>query len=366
MTKWVVVGVCGAWLLIGVVLGSQTALGLSMQGSPIPLSDALRTSLVNALPWIPATLLAIGMAIRFPVSRARWMRTLPLHVLAVPVVAWVANLGVVSGFWWLSGTFAGWGTLARQAAFWATIRIHVAALVYAVSYALTHGWLYVRAARARELRLSRLETQVARARFQALSAQIRPHFLFNTLHAIGQMWRSGRADEAEAVLDHLGSLFQRVRASTERLAIPLAEELSMVEDYLAIERARFRDRLGAEVCSTPEARACLVPPLLLQPLVENAIRHGISASADAGRVRVSAEVVGDALVLVVADDGPGIDGRSPHAGSGTGLSNTRERLAHAFGDAHALEIGAGPDGGTVVRVELPAERDPDAPWWGAA
>ena len=89
------------------------------------------------------------MAIRFPVSRERWTRRLPLHLLAVPAVAWVANLGVVSGFWWLSGTFAGLGTLARQAAFWATIRIHVAVLVYAVSYALTHGWLYVQAARAR-------------------------------------------------------------------------------------------------------------------------------------------------------------------------------------------------------------------------
>ena len=365
MTKWVVLGVSGAWLLIGVVLGSQTALGLSMQGTPVSLADALRTSLVNALPWIPATLLAIVMAIRFPVRREGWTRALPLHLIAVPVVAWVANLGVVAGFWWMSGTFAGWTALARQAAFWATIRIHVAVLVYAVSYALTHGWLYVQAARARELRLSRLETQVARARFQALSAQIRPHFLFNTLHAIGQMWRSGRADDAEQVLDHLGSLFQRVRSSTDRLAIPLAEELSMVEAYLAIERARFPDRLRAEVCSTIEARSCLVPPLLLQPLVENAIRHGVSASPDAGKVRVSAELRGATLVLVVSDDGPGVGRESPQAGSGTGLSNTRERLVHAFGSAHVLDVGAGPNGGTRVHIELPAERDPDAPWWGA-
>ena len=366
MTKWVVLAVCAAWLLIGLVLGSQTALGMSMQGNPVPLAEALTGALVSSLPWIPATLVAIAMAIRFPIGAATWKRALPAHVLAVPVTSWIANLGVVLTFWSMSGVFDGWWALARQAAFWGTVRVHVALLVYVASYALTHGWRYVQEARARELRMSRLETQVARARFQALSAQIRPHFLFNTLHAIGQMWRSGRSDEAEQVLDHLGSLFQRVRSSTDRLAIPLTEELSMVEAYLAIERARFADRLRTEVCATADARACVVPPLLLQPLVENAIRHGVSASPRAGWVRVGAEVRDGRLELTVEDDGPGPGCVSPSPGSGTGLSNTEERLAHAFGDEHVFQLGARPGGGTLVRIELPAVSDPDAPYWGDA
>ena len=366
MTKWVVLAVCAAWLLIGLVLGSQTALGMSMQGNPVPLSDALVGALASSLPWIPATLLAIAMAIRFPVTAATWSRAIPAHGVAVPITSWIANVGVVLGFWSMSGIFNGWWALARQAAFWGTVRVHVALLVYVVSYGLTRGWLYVQDARARELRLSRLETQVARARFQALSAQMRPHFLFNTLHAIGQMWRSGRSDDAEQVLDHLGSLFQRVRSSTDRLAIPLGEELSMVEEYLAIERARFADRLRTEVCATPDARACLVPPLLLQPLVENAIRHGVSASPQAGWVRVGAEVRGGRLELTVEDDGPGLGSASPSPGSGTGISNIEERLGHAFGDGHAFELTERDGGGTLARIELPAVHDPDAPYWGDA
>jgi two-component system LytT family sensor kinase len=280
------------------------------------------------------------------------------------VVSWIANVGVVLGFWAVAGTFDGIGTLASQAAFWATIRLHVAALVYVGTAVLTHAWIRLRRARERELRLARLETQLNRARYQALSAQIRPHFLFNTLHTIGQLWRSGRAEEAEAMLDHLGSLFQRVRTCTERPGIPLAEELSMVEEYLAIEEARFPERLRTRVHATDEARDCLVPPLLLQPLVENAIRHGISPSPSAGRLSVEAEVAEGRLRIDVVDDGPGMEAQTPDPGSGTGLENTRERLLHAFGaDAEMGVVQVGAEGGTRVRVELPVVHDPDAAWW---
>lgn len=359
-----VVGVTGAWVLIGVVLGSQTALGMTMQGTPVVLTDAIRTALVNNLPWIPATLIAIAVARRFPLGRSTWRVAVPVHLLAIPVVSWIANLGVVLGFWAMAGTFDGVSALARQAAFWATIRLHVAALVYAGTVALTHGWLYLREANERRVRVARLETQLNRARFEALNAQIRPHFLFNTLHTIGQLWRSGRADEAEEMLDHLGSLFQRVRSSTERPGIPLAEELSMVEEYLAIEEARFADRLRTTIRVSDEARRCVVPPLLLQPLVENAIRHGISPSPDAGCMRVEGEVRGERLRIDIVDDGPGMESTTPTPGSGTGLANTRERLRHAFGDAGALTISVPDTGrGTRVRVEIPATRDPDVTPW---
>ena len=350
--------VCAAWLLIGVVIGSQTALGASMQGSPVPLADQVRLSLVNTLPWILPTLAAIAMGLRFPLTGATWWRVLPVHVLAIPPLAWLANVGVVSGFWWMGGSFNGWATLASQAAFWATVRIHVAVLVYGVTVAVTQGWVYLRDARDRELHLATVEAQLQRARLQALNEQIRPHFLFNTLHTIGQMWRSGRAEEAEGMLDNLGSLFQRVRASADRPTIALAEELSMVEEYLAIERARFSDRLEVDVTSSSGAGACLVPPLLLQPLVENAIRHGISVSPEAGCVSVTARLAGERLGIEVRDDGPGPNGNSPRAGSGTGLANTRERLIHAYGDEHDFEIREADGGGTLVRIELPAAREP--------
>src|SRR6185503_12377024 len=170
----------------------------------------------------------------------------------------------------------------------------------------TQGVLFYRRTQSRELQLAKMEGQLAQARLQALNAQIRPHFLFNTLHTIVLLWRSGRSDDADAVLDHLGSLFHKVQSSTSRFEVSLSEELEMVREYLAIEQTRFRDRLHTTVCATDRALACRVPPLILQPLVENAIRHGISAVSSARRVDVSADVVSERLRLMVRDDGPGV------------------------------------------------------------
>jgi LytS/YehU family sensor histidine kinase len=191
------------------------------------------------------------------------------------------------------------------------------------------------------------------ARLQVLNAQIRPHFLFNTLHAIGQLWRSGRAEEADQLLDHLGSLFQKVISSTSRTQVALAEELDMVRQYLAIEQVRFGPRMRTRIDADDAALACLVPPLILQPLVENAVRHGIAGSASAGDVAVEARVDGEHLVIRIRDDGPGPGGNGGTAGTGTGLANVRERLAGLYGDRHTLETSGGPGLGTEVRLALP-------------
>jgi LytS/YehU family sensor histidine kinase len=218
--------------------------------------------------------------------------------------------------------------------------------------ALTQTLSWYRRSRARELELARMEAQLAQARLDALTAQIRPHFLFNTLHTIGQLWRSGHAEEADAMLDHLGALFQRVQASTSRTLVSLDEELETVEAYLAIEAARFRDRMRVHLHIDDAARGCAVPPLLLQPIVENAVRHGIAVSPSAGHITVRGRVLHDRLVLDVEDDGPGMSGNGARSG-GTGLSNTRERLTQLFGSDHRLDIGSADGRGTRVRIDLP-------------
>jgi LytS/YehU family sensor histidine kinase len=213
--------------------------------------------------------------------------------------------------------------------------------------------LFYRQTRERELRLARVEAQLASARLDALVAQIRPHFLFNTLHTIGQLWRSGRHTEADAMLDHLGALFQRVQRSTARTLVSVEEELEMVESYLAIEQARFGDRLRVEISVSSDARACALPPLLLQPLVENAIKHGVSAASTAGRVAVRGRVVDGRLFLEVEDDGPGVQRAAHSRGSGTGLATTRQRLIQQFGADHTLIVRNGQTAGTLVHIELP-------------
>jgi LytS/YehU family sensor histidine kinase len=299
---------------------------------------------------------AIALAGRFPLTRATWRRNVAIHLLAVPATAFLTNLIVVLVYWARSGEFRGMGTLLYQAGFWGLVRLHFAALFYAAAVAATLGLRSWRDLRRREVELARLQAQLSEARIQALSAQIRPHFLFNTLHAIGQLWRSGRATEADAMLDHLGALFQKVIASTARTQVPLADELAMVRDYLAIEEARFGERVQSRVDAPAATLACLVPPLVLQPLVENAVKHGLSPSAAGGTVWVVARIEGARLLLTVRDDGAGPNGGAT-VGTGTGLSNVRARLQGLYGDRQDLSTAPAPDGGTIVRLELPAVPD---------
>jgi two-component system LytT family sensor kinase len=349
-----VFGVALGWTVAGVLLGAQTALGSNITGgAPVPLARAVPDALVQTLPWIPITLAVIWLTRRFPLSRERWRRNVLVHLAALPVLSFAANVLVVLGYWLRMGAFRGFGALARQGMLWGAVNLHVTLMVVLAVAGATSWVLHYRASRGRELQLAQLEGQLARAQVQALNAQIRPHFLFNTLHTIGQMWRSGRADEADAVLDRLGALFHRVQRSTSRFEVPLAEELELVREYLAIEEARFRDRLRVTVCAPDEALGCAVPPLILQPIVENAIRHGVAAVSAAGQVEVQAAVTGDRLRLTVRDDGPGVQAPSAQRGSGTGLRNTRERLAQVYGASAELRITSDASHGTTVTIELP-------------
>lgn len=347
-------GVGAVWLLIGVLWGAQTAIGSTvMGGQPIPLAGAIRSALQQVVPWVPITLAVIALAVRFPLSRERWPRYALIHLIAAVTLAFVANVFVVLMYWASTGKFGGLIVLVQQGAIWATVRFHIALLIYASILGITQGVLYYRRTQARELQLAKMEAQLAQARLQALNAQIRPHFLFNTLHTIGQLWRTGRSDDADAVLDHLGALFHKVSSSTSRFEVPLAEELELVRDYLAIEEVRFRDRLRPTVGAPFDALDCLVPPLILQPIVENAVRHGISAVSTAGTLEVSASREGSRLRLCVRDDGPGITAATKTPGTGTGLRNTRERLAQLYGERGLLSIADAPGGGTIVTIDIP-------------
>lgn len=354
MKTKVALGVVGFWLLVALVWASQNVLGGALQGNPVTMGDALRGTLAQAVPWIPVTLAAIALVSRYPVSRTNWRRTVPLHILAVVVLFYIQNVLVVVGFWIAGGESETLGAMVRDAALWTALRAHVGAAAYFAIGGGTQGIMYYRAQRARELQLARVEGQLATARLEALVARIRPHFLFNTLHTIGHLWRSGRHTEADAMLDHLGDLFQRVQRNTSRTLVALDDELDMVQAYLAIEQTRFDDRLRVAIHADDEARALAIPPLLLQPVVENAIRHGVAATSSAGQVAVRAWQTEGRLKITVQDDGPGVCDDSNTRGMGTGLSATRERLAQLFGDTQSLVVESRPNIGTRVRIELPA------------
>ena len=357
MTRRTILVVTGAWALIGVVWGSHMTFGAALQGEPMPFGVAATTAMINALPWIPVTLVIVWLVSRFPLTRDRWLRNLWPHIVAFPALTYFSNILVVLGFWASSGSFRGMEALLRGALFWTSMRIHIAALIYAAIVGLTQSLQHYRAGQARELRIARLEGQLARARMDALNAQLRPHFLLNTLHTIGHLWRSGRSEEADRLLDHLGALFERVQRTTSETHVALSEELEMVEEYLAIEAARFSDRLDVSIDADPEVLGCAVPPLMLQPLVENAIRHGIAQSSAAGKVRVAACRRGSELHLVVEDDGPGLLEDAPSRGTGTGHSNLRRRLDELYGEAATLTVHSAAGSGYTVEVTVPAQPD---------
>jgi two-component system LytT family sensor kinase len=204
---------------------------------------------------------------------------------------------------------------------------------------------------ARDVAAARLAERLAAARLEGLQAQIRPHFLFNTLNALAVLARRGDGAAVDRAIGDLGELLRASFAEPGRHEITLGEELAFLEGYVRLQRIRFPDRLDVEWRIEDAARAALVPALIVQPLVENAIEHGLER-AQGGRLRVAARREGDDLEIEVADDGPGF-GEAPGLGGGVGLANTRERLALLHGARGTLECGSVPGGGGRVVIRLP-------------
>jgi LytS/YehU family sensor histidine kinase len=217
-----------------------------------------------------------------------------------------------------------------------------------------HALAYYRRYRRRELYASRLEAQLARAQLQVLKMQLHPHFLFNTLNAISALVHKD-ADLAERTIARLGDLLRLTLENAGAQEVSLQEELDFVTLYLEIEQARLGPRLGVHFAVEPEARGACVPNLILQPLVENAVRHGIAPYPRAGRVELVARREADRLRVEVRDDGPGLAGG---AREGLGLSNTRARLWQLYGPAHSFEMTNGPGRGVTVALTLPFRESP--------
>jgi signal transduction histidine kinase len=209
-----------------------------------------------------------------------------------------------------------------------------------------------------EVHRAQLEAQLADARLRALRMQLQPHFLFNTLHTIAGHVREGERDTAVELIARLSRILRRALDDAERHVVPLFEEVELLDEYLTLERARFGDALVTRFDIAPDARHVPVPSLILQPLVENALRHGIGHREGGGEIRIAAWRDNGHLVLEVSDDGAGYH-PARGARGGVGLANTRERLAQLYGAHQRFEIGCRETGGTIVRVEIPAGESPD-------
>jgi sensor histidine kinase YesM len=232
--------------------------------------------------------------------------------------------------------------------------------IYLGVIAVAAGIDYARRYRDRDLRASQLETQLERARMQSLQAQLQPHFLFNALNTIAMLVRRDRKHEAIDVVVGFGELLRYVLNESGTLDVSLGEELGFVRRYLDIERVRLGDRLRVTIDVDPEAEVALVPNLLLQPLVENGLKHGIVVRPEGGSLRIAAKREGDVLRLEVEDDGPGVGAAfslDDDSARGVGLRNLRDRIDLFFGHRGSFAIGPGPSGGTLAVVHIPYRAD---------
>jgi two-component system sensor histidine kinase AlgZ len=232
------------------------------------------------------------------------------------------------------------------------LRIGLVVVIIAVAIEMTHDRLRLKA-RAHEMRAEQARKEALRAQLKALQARTNPHFLFNSLNTVAGLIEEDPSG-AERVLERLGELFRYALKGSEGGWVRLGEELAAVEGYLEVESIRFGGRLRSEVRAPSETREILVPPLILQPLVENAVLHAIAPRREGGTVRIAARLLDGSLVLTVADDGSG-PGTSPHNGSGTSLAELEQRLELIYGGAARFEAGGSEGSGFLVELALPLE-----------
>ena len=319
--------------------------------------------LFDGLDWLLYAVLTpavFRISRRFPLRRDGLGRRISLHIACALAmcVAW-ATLGqfLRLAIFHPAGGFTV-TTFWRELEGWIFTTLPFGTGVYFALLGIEHALAYMVQARERETLAVRLTAQLAEARLGALRMQLNPHFLFNSLNAITVLVRDQNTAAASRMLELLSDVLRRVLRAEGSPEAPLSAELDFLEHYLAIEQVRFSDRLQTRIEVDAAIRRAAVPQFILQPLVENAIRHGISRRTDAGLLEITAHRDGDTLVLTVRDNGPGLRPTAPPRG--VGLANTRGRLAALYGDRASLEVANAAGGGALVTIRLPyhdAEND---------
>jgi two-component system, LytTR family, sensor kinase len=353
--KWGLIFLC--WTAFALFFASQNYLLQTRFGRPIDTKKVLAIWLLCGYSWCALTPFVLWLARRFPLERGRLLRSIPIHLIAGAFFS-VLSLAIF--------------TLARRAllridGFPASYReelhdlaigeFHTELLVYWAIIGIANAIDYYRRYRDRELKASQLEARLVESQLEALRMQLHPHFLFNTLNSISVLMQKD-VQAADRMLLQLSALLRATLARNREHEIPLRQELEFLEHYLEIEQTRYCDRLIVRKKIDPAALNGLVPQLIFQPLVENAIRHGIADRESGGLIEIFAERLDGRLSLEIRDNGPGIRKPQGEFAEGVGLANTRARLDHLYGREGCFEWRNANEGGLIVAATIPFHTEP--------
>ena len=348
--KWATISLC--WTTLALVFTGQTYVNQASSTDAIHWKTPLAIELCWAYSWNIVTPLIFQLLNIFPLQRGKLSRSIGIQVFAAPfffiassaiyVIAYRLILGPYPGSRSLFDSFR--GAVIHGFAF--------GLLIYCLIIGISQAINYYRGYRDRELLASNLETRLVEAQLDALRMQLHPHFLFNTLNSVSVLMRRD-IDAADRMLLRLSSLLRGALARNAAHEIKLRQELEILEQYLEIEQIRFQDRLTVRTQVDPSALDALVPQFFFQPLVENAIRHGIADRETGGVIDIRAEHQKGMLHLQVRDNGPGLNIPNGNFIEGVGLSNTRSRLEYLYGAGGRFEVCNAEEGGLIVAAAIP-------------
>jgi sensor histidine kinase YesM len=348
--------ILGVWTIIGLVFSAQWYFAAFRSEQPVPWLHALYVQMSWGYLWALATPLVLWLVRRFPIDKQNWPRNILAHLLASTLLIFI--IGLISHVI----VYLNYGRpMGRTYTFANSLRFAVSNYtegmgVYLLIVFLTYAYSYYQRYRQGELRASQLEAQLSQAQLQALKMQLHPHFLFNTLHSISALLHKD-TEAARKMIARLGDFLRLTLENSGTQEVTLKEEMEFLRCYLEIERIRFQDRLTTRVFIDPQALDSRLPNLILQPIVENAIRHAIAPRSTPGEIEIRAKQEDGFLRIQILDNGPGLPtNRSVDSlfKKGLGLTNTLARLDRLYGTQHRFEIVNNPGGGLAVTLEIPS------------
>lgn len=365
----------GVWTLVAMAATGSIYELYRAQGYPMSFATVFASQLSQILTYAPLTPFAFALGIRFPIQRGNWARRSLLHLsfaLAfsiahiilrgmTPYAVWDPKVrGYTSAIWNSQAHMLAINWRAFKNLFLSNVVDDITG-TYVPIVLIAHAMSYYRSFRDREVHSAKLQMQLAKSHLQALKSHLQPHFLFNTLHSISALMLTD-VKAADRMMARLSDLLRMSLKTSGVQITSLNRELEFVAAYLEIEKVRFGDRLNVVLDIATETLDAQVPSLLLQPLVENAVRHGISRLSSGGNIWITARHDDGDLYLCVKDNGPGLlVAADVQPGTGLGLGATRERLQTLYGSAQTLDIHGASSAGFEVCIKIPFRIEPQFP-----